>query len=446
MRRPVFDPPFIRDVGRTVNRGRGRLATAPLCALLIFAGYTALTHSATAQRRGDEVVLDHADSLVGMELAGEPVRQLIGNVQFTQGSMVLNCGRAIQYLKSNKLYFEGMVQIRDDSVRMVGQRAVYYPATRTVEALDRVLLEEGTTTLQARYGTYSADDRLAFFRDNVVVADTSGVLTAQEVRYDRDRQTIVADTNVRIEDSRNGIVTLSDHFENDKAKKYGKWTGNPRLLQASGGGNAPAETLHVSGATMESFGDSSRRLVVTDSVRIFREGLAGSAGMAVFHLERDSIALYREPYLWYADEDGAENQIAGDSLTMTFRDRFADNVRVMGNAMAVSEADSVLGGRYNQLAGQEIFMYFDANRISRIEVRRTATSLYYLFEDGAPNGLNKSSGNEVTILFLEGRLESIKLAENVEGKYVPERMVAGKESEFNLPGFRWRDDRPEHIR
>ena len=91
-------------------------------------------------------------------------------------------------------------------------------------------------------------------------------------------------------------------------------------------------------------------------------------------------------------------------------------------------------------------MYFDANRLSRIEVRRTATSLYYLFEEGAPNGLNKSSGNEVTIRFLEGRLESIKLAENVEGKYIPERMVAGRESEYNLPGFRWREDRPERPR
>jgi hypothetical protein len=197
---------------------------------------------------------------------------------------------------------------------------------------------------------------------------------------------------------------------------------------------------------MESFGDSVRRLVVTDSVRIFREGLAGTAGIAVFHLDRDSIALYRDPYLWYRDEDGAENQIAGDSVTMTVRDGYADNVRVMGNALAVSEADSVLGGRYNQLAGQEIFMYFDANRLSRIEVHRTAISLYYLFEEGAPNGLNKSSGNEVTIRFLEGRLESIKLAENVEGKYIPERMVAGRESEYNLPGFRWRVDRPERPR
>ena len=75
-----------------------------------------------------------------------------------------------------------------------------------------------------------------------------------------------------------------------------------------------------------------------------------------------------------------------------------------------------------------------------------ATSLYYLFEQGRANGLNRSSGNSVTMLFLSGRIESIALAESVEGKYVPEQMVRGKESEFNLPGFRWRDDRPERPR
>jgi lipopolysaccharide export system protein LptA len=412
-----------------------------LAALLVAAG-----DRAGAQRNEGPIVLEHADSLVGMQIAGEEARQLIGNVRFTQGSLVVTCSRAIQYLRSNKIYFDGLVQVRDDSVRMAGQRAVYFAATRTVEAFDRLLLEEGTTTLQSRYGTYSANDRRAYFRDNVIVADTSTVLTAGEVRYDRDRQYLVADSSVRIEDQHNGVVTLSDHFENDKPNRYGKWTGNPRLFQAGGGGGAPAETLFVSGATIESFGDSLRRLVVTDSVRIFREGLSGTAGLAVFHLGRDSMALYRNPYLWYSEEGGVENQVSGDSVTMSMRGHAADHVRVMGNAIAVSEADSVPGNRYDQLAGQEIILYFDGNRLRTIDVIATATSLYYLYEEGRPNGLNKSSGDEVTIRFRDGRVESIRLAENVEGKYVPERMVKGKESEYNLPGFRWRTDRPERPR
>lgn len=426
---------------KRASSGALRMAVLPRLVLLAVAAALAAP-DVRPQERPVPVVLDHADSLVGMEIAGEPARQLVGNVQFTQGSVVLNCARAIQYLRTNRVFFEGMVQVRDDSVRMVGQRAVYYSDTRTLEAFDRVLLEEGTTTLQARYGTYDAAARTAFFRGNVVVADTSTVLTAGRLTYDRARQSMVADSNVRIEDQRNRAVTTSDHFENDRPRKYSRWTGSPRLLQADGGsGEAPAETLHVTGVTIESFGDTLRRLVVTDSVRIFREGLSGVAGLAVFHVGRDSMALYGEPYLWYRDE-GGENQVTGDSVLMSMRGGRADRVRVIGDALAVSEADSVLGGRYNQLSGQEIILYFDGNRMRRIDVLRTATSLYYLFEEGLPNGLNRSSGNEVTISFVDGRVHSIRLVENVEGKYVPERMVRGNEAEFNLPGFRWRTDRP----
>lgn len=394
----------------------------------------------SARQDGDLIILNHADSLVGMEIAGEPARQLIGNVQFSQGSLTVRCERAIQYLRSNRVYFDGLVQVNDDSVRMVGQRALYYAETRTVEAFDRILLEDGSTTLQARYGTYSAEEKKAYFRDNVIVADTTSVLTAYEVRFDRNEEILLADSNVRIEDSRQGVVSLAEHFENRRREGYSKLTGNPRMLQYGTG--TPPETLFVSGRMIESIGDTLRRLVVTDSVRIFRDGLTGTAGLAVFIPDGDLVQLFRSPYLWYDGEGGTENQVSGDSVIVTLTDNSADNVRVSGRATAVSQTDAAIPGRYNQLAGQEIFMYFDGRKLKEIEVRRTAMSLYYLFEEGEPDGLNRSSGNGVTIMFKDGRVESIRILENVEGKYVPEHLVAGKEEEYNLPGFQWRSDKP----
>jgi len=398
----------------------------------------------SARQGGDVIVLDHADSLIGLVLGGEEARQLVGNVQFTQGSVVLNCSRAIQYLRSNKVYFEGMVQVRDDSIRMVGQRALYYPGTKTVEAFDRVVLEDRTTTLQSRYGTYSAEDRRAYFRDNVIVADTSMLLTAGEVRYDREARVLIADSNVRIEDQAQGVVTYSDHFENDKLNNTSIWTGNPRVFQAKGtSGGAPPETLYVSGGVIESSGDTLRRLVVTDSVRIFREGLAGTAGLMVFYPGRDSIALYRSPYLWYTSGGEGENQVSGDSVTMTLRDNYPDRVRVMGNAVAASETSPAMEGRHDQLAGQEIILYFDSTRIREIDVLRTATSVYYLFEGGLPNGLNTSTGNAIRIVFSDGRPLTISLAESVEGRYIPEPLLRGNEKEYDIPGFRWKESRPD---
>src|SRR5947207_70525 len=103
----------------------------------------------SARQSDKDVILNHADSLVGMQIDGEEARELIGNVKFTQGSVVVTCDRALQYRKSNKVSLEGVVEVRDDSMRMVGMRGMYYGDTRTAEAFERVQLEDKTTTLQA---------------------------------------------------------------------------------------------------------------------------------------------------------------------------------------------------------------------------------------------------------------------------------------------------------
>jgi hypothetical protein len=131
---------------------------------------------------------------------------------------------------------------------------------------------------------------------------------------------------------------------------------------------------------------------------------------------------------------------------VTLKDNQADNVRVSGNATAMSEPELLIQGRYNQLAGQGIIMYFNGNSLREIDVRRTAMSLYYLFEGGLPNGLNRSSGNGVTIRFADGKVESITIAENAEGRYVPEHLVEGRLEDYNLPGFRWIVEKPQPDR
>jgi len=77
---------------------------------------------------------------------------------------------------------------------------------------------------------------------------------------------------------------------------------------------------------MESFEDSVRRLVVTDSVRIFRSGLVGTAGLAIFHAGGDRWPLPAAVPLVRRGENG-ENQVSGDSVLMTMRGGKADRVR-----------------------------------------------------------------------------------------------------------------------
>jgi lipopolysaccharide export system protein LptA len=414
-----------------------RLKVFVVCCLITITG----TKSLYAQK-GNVVILDHADSLVGLVINGEQARELIGNVKFRQGNVVVTCKRAVQYLTSNKIALEGEPEMYDGKMRMVGIRGMYYGDTKTAEVFDRVMLEESTTTLKAQYGKYFADEKKAFFTTNVSVEDTGSVLTADTLTYYREIQHSIADGHVIITTPKKGMIIYGDHFENFKQQQFSKVTGHPKVVQVDTTGENKRDTLVVRSTFMEAYQDSLERLVARDSVTVTRGSLAAEAGRVVFYTVLDSMVLRRSPYVWYGQGKGDENQLSGDSIFIKLNKRKLRRVDVRGSALAISTADSLFGNRFNQMSGQEIMMEFQENKIQQIDVDKTATSLYYLFEEGKGNGMNKTTGDHVTITFLDGKIDKLKVLSGVEGAYYPEKLIKNKEIDYNLRGFNWREHHP----
>jgi hypothetical protein len=189
---------------------------------------------------------------------------------------------------------------------------------------------------------------------------------------------------------------------------------------------------------MEAFrGDTLKRLVASDSVEIIRSDLASVAGIARFYTQGDSIHLRSSPVVWYE-----RTQVWGDSINVYLKKRKLDVVHVMGSAFAASQSDTLRTEKFDQLTGEEMKMFFGENGMERMEVNSRAISLYHLYEDTVANGLNKTSGDRIVMEWVEKKLSAIKIFGGVEGTYVPENLLVGKETEYALPGFRWRTDRP----
>lgn len=393
------------------------------------------------QRDKDVIVLEHADSLVGMEINGERARELIGHVRFRQGTTMVNCERATQYLTSNKVSFDGVVEVHDDTLRMVGQRGMYYGDTKVAEAFDRVMLEDRTTVLRAAYGKYFIKEKKAYFKTNVFVEDTTSELTADELTYFREEEKSIAIGHVKVVNAKNNITILGNHFENFKKEKYSKVTEQPKVIQIDTSGGK-SDTLLVTSVIMESYQDSLERLVATDSVKIIRSGLAAEAGVSIYLTNRDSIVLNRSPIVWYTTEKLEDNQVSGDSIAIKLKKRKLETVYVRGRAFAISNTDTAYPKRFNQMSGREIILHFANDKIQQIRVNTTATSLYYLFEKRKGNGMNKTTGDRVVMSFVDGKMDKINVIAGVEGQYFPEKLVKGRESEYNLQGFNWRENRP----
>jgi lipopolysaccharide export system protein LptA len=398
--------------------------------------------SNSSANSSDKVVLDHADSLRGMEIDGEPVRDLSGHVHFTHGKTIITCNHAVQYLQSNKIQLSGEVIVYDDSMTLFTNRGVYYSADKRAEGFDVVRIIDGKTTIRAGYGEYFSNEHKAFFRTNVVVQDTSSNMYADELTYWRDDQRTIADGHVIIVNRANNITLYGEHFENYRQIKYSLLTKGQRVVQPSAvetdtsGGER--DTLIVLCDTMKSYADSIERLVAIDNVTITRNDLYSQSGGAVFFTKLDSIALRKSPFIWVEQSVKETTQVSGDSIFVKMKAHKLERLNVRGDAIAISQADSIHRARYNQMTGDEIIMRFNGKKIQRVDVDRSATMLYYLFDSDKPNGLNKSSGDHGTISFLDGRINDVKMAGGVEGGYYPEKLVKGKEGDFALTGFNWR--------
>ena len=397
--------------------------------------------SAAAQSSVIEVKT--ANALVGDVIGNEKIQKLIGNVHFIQTSptgeiIKVWCDSARRYMTQNKVELFGHVRIARDTTVLRAPEGVYYGNERRAEMKKGVTLRKGTLNLASRTGQYFSDEKRAFFVGDVVAADSTSTTWCDRLTYFETDERSIAVGNVRVKSSQNSITVYGDSLIHEEPTKYSRVLKNPRLVQIDTTSEGVIDTLVVVSNFMEGFQDSTNRFVATDSVRMVRSDLAARCGRAVFLTRQDRVFLERQPIIWYG-----QNQITGDSMTVTLKDKKLQNVLVRGRAMAVSRSDSTNARRFDQLIGRELTMYFDKQKVQRIEARRNSISLSYLFDDRTPNGANKTSGDRIRIEFEDGKLNTITVVGGVEGQFYPEAMINHREQNYNLDGFRWVEQRPK---
>ncbi len=394
-------------------------------------------------QQSNTVDLRHADRLEGKILNGEEVRELIGNVHFVQfptsgGLVKVWCERALRYMVQNKIELFGNVKVVRDSITIRSKEGVYYSDQRVMEGHKNVELERGKTLLTAINGKYFIDEKLSIFWDNVVLVDTSSVITCNILNYYEAEARSVATGSVHVFENANAINIYGDSLIHLEQQKFTLVMKQPRLVKIDTSVSGIIDTMVVESRIMQSYQDTTERFVAIDSVRMVKSDMSSRCGKAIYYVQKDIITLQTHPIIW-----SGENQITGDSIRVTMEDKKLRTLWVKNRAMAISRVDTTLPNRFNQLTGRELTMYFRADKLEHVDVQRNATSLYYLFDNKEPNGVNKSSGDRIIIDFISGEVDRIKVVGGVQGQYFPEKMLIHREPEYNLDGFRLFENRPK---
>jgi lipopolysaccharide export system protein LptA len=403
------------------------------------------------------------DSLKGKVVDGLNVREVIGNVKITQDDITITCNKAIQYMSSNNAELIGNVIIVQDSVIIKTERGRYFGNLKIAYSDSAVYLNNEEMDLVADKGNYNLNTKVAIFFGNVsfkdsvtsltsnklvykkaieelvavgsvIVSDTTSIVKADSLIHNRDTQFSEGFENVVIENTENQLTIFGDHLLDNKKDKLSKISGDPFLTQIEKLSDGSFDTLFIKSKILEARNDSSSSLYAIDSVRIIRGGFLSNNDFTIYDRRNEKITIFKQeeketPILWYDN-----NQVVGDSIYIVLDSSKIKNVDIIKNAILISE-DSTYEFRYSQMSGDSISLSFDKGKLSQTNVKNNVLSIYYMYEDKEPNGLLKSSANEITIEFEDSKVTDVKMYGSPISEYHPENLVKDNEKSFTLPSF-----------
>jgi lipopolysaccharide export system protein LptA len=333
----------------------------------------------------DRLRLIHADELK-QEARGEKTEQrLQGNVTFKQGRTTIKCDLATQISNEEPVALIGNVQILDQDSKLAADTVYFY------QELGKQIA-----------------------RGDVVSITESDTTYSDEMTYLEKENKIISDGNVRIVDIDERTELRSGHAEYWREAKYGKIWENPTWLRFDSLG---VETMTTSGDTMEIF-ETDEHIVVKNNVKIQQPNIDASCSRLEYYGAEERAVLTGEPEVLQSNQ-----HISGDTLTLYFQDSILNHATVLGNAKAISDADTIEKGRWvNKLTGKKMNFYFEKGELHRVMIQDQATSEYHIIDDDQYKGRNEVSGDEIEVLLANGQAQRVKVASHpdfAQGKYGP---------------------------
>ncbi|MCX6155508.1 MAG: hypothetical protein NT007_15255 [Candidatus Kapabacteria bacterium] len=410
----------------------------------------------------EPIILKYADSLVGSEAIGEKIKKYYGHVKFRQGSMEVSCDKAVQFIDLNKAELIGNVIVTQDTMILKSPRIFYNGNTRIAEALDSLYLIDGKTKLASSRGIYSTSSKIADFLQNVTVEDDSSLIVADRIIYQRKTRVSNAYGNVNVFGKFSNSILTGDTVYNAPSSNYTRATGSPRLFQIDTSSRKDSvvmkmdkktllldsseriskltfDTLFVKCDTMElmrSYEESIFKFI--GNPEIVRNSTCTKSKYAVFNKRKEYFALSGDPVIWYDS-----TQLYADSSIIFLHNNRLKAISSIGNAIAVSCNDSANPSRKDQLSGKKIFLFFENDSMRYISSSQEAKSLYFMDDDGEPNGGSKIMADSIFIDFKDNKPFEISWLGGAQGDFYPENVISSSLKTYYLPNFRWSEKKPQ---
>ncbi len=406
-----------------------------------------------AQER-QPILLKNADSLLGITSNNNSqVRNFIGHVMFVQGSIVLTCDTAIQYINENRVELIGKVKINQNYTTIKSPKINYTGDNKIAVAQDSIEIQDTANTLRAKTGEYNFETKIAHFKKNVSIENDSVLIYSDELIDNTENNESFSTGFVRVFGKKIRTATVCDtlvykpnqsfllaysnagFFYIDSMRQNKDTTLHETLTNLS---DVRFDTLSVFSNTI--FGNQVKGqefYQFLDSVEIVRGTMSAKCKRADYFKTGDSILLTGTPIVWFDNM-----QLTGDTIFVLFPYQTIQKVKLLNNAFALSFNDSLGVDKINQISGKYIDIFFEKDSVKSILSKIEASSVYFIKSDDGESGVQRSGADSISISFEQGNVSNISWKSAAFIDYYPEKIVTNPK-EFYLPKFNRRDDKPK---
>ncbi len=341
--------------------------------------------------------LIHADELRGETFGKQFVRRLIGHVKFKQGSALVTCREAQEFVDEGKVVFNGNVRFVDKSKALYGDHVIYYRSKKLFVA-----------------------------HGNVKLVDSTKVLAADDLQYFEENEKAIADHHVVLSDSSERMTLTGKHAEYFRNKAYAKMIGQPVFSRLD---TLEDRKLVISGDLIEMF-DDGERVQVLDNVKLKRGEVTATCGALEFFRSKNRIALSLKPTAYRVTD-----VLFGDKIDLILINNEVREIHVLGDAIVSSKVDTSVqtATPYDLLTGEKIKVTLKDEQIDTVKVMGRATSFYHVIEDSVEQGINKVLGDDLQMMFLNGELEIVQVESSPStsvGNFFPPNSYGQVENEL----------------
>jgi len=378
-----------------------------------------------------------------------------GGTIYSNDGSVMYTKTATYYLNTKMIDFIGRSNIETDKYTIISDNIKTNQNTGVSDFFGPTTIRSKENYGQYVYtelGTYNSKTGESFLNKNSRIHYNGKVLTGDKLYFNRNTGFGKGTGNVTLDDPKQNRYIKGGYGEIYEKKDSAMVTDKPyfvKILSKDSVYMAAEKFLTYQKPDSANTLKKKSFLRAFRKVRIFKTNMQGRADSLSFNETDGEMHLMRKPILWMGVK-----QVTGDEIRVYSNPEkeITDSIRVIGNAFAISKADSLnLKDEFNQIKSKNMIVYLKDNAIDVAKAVGNAQAISYADDTNQKTkevtriGVALSTCGEIAAQFLERRLEVVDCNIGANTDTYPMSKISKEERFFK--DFNWNTkDRPQKWR